>query len=60
MFYDTLNDNNMNVYATTAANPHESSYACFYDKERSTFLGDRYSVTWMEDSDKVLVQFLKF
>lgn len=41
------------VYATTAANPSESSYACYYDEERSTYLGDWYSVNWMEDSDVV-------
>ncbi|KAK2493986.1 hypothetical protein MC885_016930 [Smutsia gigantea] len=41
----------INVYATTAANPTESSYACYYDEERSTYLGDWYSVNWMEDSD---------
>ncbi|XP_075048378.1 legumain [Mixophyes fleayi] len=43
--------NNINVYATTAANPDESSYACYYDAERDTYLGDLYSVSWMEDSD---------
>ncbi|XP_053456926.1 legumain [Nycticebus coucang] len=41
----------INVYATTAANPRESSYACYYDEARSTYLGDWYSVNWMEDSD---------
>lgn len=41
----------MNVYATTASNPSESSYACYYDEQRSTYLGDWYSVNWMEDSD---------
>uniref|UniRef100_A0A5F9CFH5 Legumain n=1 Tax=Oryctolagus cuniculus TaxID=9986 RepID=A0A5F9CFH5_RABIT len=41
----------INVYATTAANPTESSYACYYDEERGTYLGDWYSVNWMEDSD---------
>ncbi|KAM4830390.1 legumain [Urocitellus parryii] len=43
--------NNINVYATTAANPKESSYACYYDEKRNTYLGDWYSVNWMEDSD---------
>ncbi|XP_068948802.1 legumain-like, partial [Petaurus breviceps papuanus] len=42
---------NIDVYATTAANPAESSYACYYDEDRGTFLGDWYSVNWMEDSD---------
>ena len=41
------------VWATTAANAHESSYACYYDSRRKTYLGDVYSVNWMEDSDKV-------
>ncbi|XP_030627659.1 legumain [Chanos chanos] len=41
----------IDVYATTAANPHESSYACYYDEARDTYLGDWYSVNWMEDSD---------
>ncbi|XP_018414010.1 PREDICTED: legumain [Nanorana parkeri] len=43
--------NNINAYATTAANSHESSYACYYDEKRDTYLGDLYSVSWMEDSD---------
>ncbi|CAI9561102.1 unnamed protein product [Staurois parvus] len=43
--------NNIDVYATTAANSHESSYACYYDEKRDTYLGDLYSVSWMEDSD---------
>ncbi|XP_014824313.1 PREDICTED: legumain [Poecilia mexicana] len=42
---------NIDVYATTAANDHESSYACYYDESRDTYLGDWYSVNWMEDSD---------
>ncbi|KAI4871389.1 hypothetical protein NFI96_015111 [Prochilodus magdalenae] len=42
----------IDVYATTAANPDESSYACYYDEARDTYLGDLYSVNWMEDSDK--------
>merc|ERR1719244_2184249 len=41
----------IDVFATTAANSHESSYACYYDDKRSTYLGDWYSVNWMEDSD---------
>ena len=42
------------VYATTAANPKENSFACYYDAELETYLGDVYSVKWMEDVDKVL------
>ena len=41
------------VYATTAANPDQSSYACYYSSKYQTYLGDVYSVKWMENSDKV-------
>ena len=40
------------VFVTTAANTEESSYACYYDDNRDTYLGDEYSVNWMEDSDE--------
>ena len=40
------------VYSTTAANRLESSYACYFDKKYNTYLGDVYSVKWMENSDK--------
>jgi len=43
--------NDINIYATTASNAEESSYACYYDEKRQTYLGDLYSVNWMEDSD---------
>ena len=51
--FDKLLPKNINVYATTAANSEESSYACYYDDNLQTYLGDLYSVNWMEDSDKV-------
>lgn len=35
---------NMGVYATTATNPYQVSYACYPDDYRSVFLGDVYSV----------------
>lgn len=41
----------INVYVTTAADATESSYACYYDPKLETYLGDVYSVNWMEDSD---------
>eukprot|EP00117_Sycon_ciliatum_P021729 scpid66282/ scgid18958/ Legumain; Asparaginyl endopeptidase; Protease, cysteine 1 len=53
MFEGDLLPKNRDIFATTAANAHESSYACYYDKLRRTFLGDVYSVKWMEDTDKV-------
>ncbi|CAN7938800.1 unnamed protein product [Ixodes hexagonus] len=50
--FDGLLPDDINAYATTAANPDESSYACYYDDLRNTYLGDLYSVNWMEDSDR--------
>ncbi|PRD21172.1 UNVERIFIED_CONTAM: Legumain [Trichonephila clavipes] len=35
-----------------AANSEESSYACYFDDKRDTYLGDSYSVHWMVDSDQ--------
>lgn len=49
--FQGLLPNNINIFATTAANGEESSYACYWDDERGTYLGDLYSVNWMEDSD---------
>lgn len=49
----------INVYATTAANATESSWGCYcgsqavvQGKNIGSCLGDLYSVTWMEDTDK--------
>ncbi|GFQ71515.1 legumain, partial [Trichonephila clavata] len=50
--FENILPNNINVYATTAANSEESSYACYFDDQRNTYLGDSYSVHWMEDSDR--------
>lgn len=51
MFEDLLPEN-LNIFVTTAANSHEHSYACYFDSDRGTYLGDVYSVLWMEDSEK--------
>jgi len=51
MFKDVL-PKNLNIFVTTAANADESSYACYFDDARSTYLGDWYSVNWMEDTDR--------
>lgn len=50
--FENLLPTDINIYATTSANPAESSYACYPDEKRNTYLGDQYSVNWMEDSDK--------
>jgi legumain len=39
------------VLGITAANHRESSYAKYYDRKRHTYLGDEFSVNWLEDSD---------
>jgi len=45
--------NDINIFGTTAARDNESSYATYFDKSRGTYLGDEYSVSWMEDSDRM-------
>lgn len=57
MFYDLL-PKNISVYATTAANPTESSYAYYCSSEAKvngtligSCLGDEYSIRFMEDID---------
>uniref|UniRef100_A0A224XQ03 legumain n=1 Tax=Panstrongylus lignarius TaxID=156445 RepID=A0A224XQ03_9HEMI len=47
--FDNLLDDDLNIFVTTAADPFESSYACYYDEERMAYLGDVFSVTWMND-----------
>ncbi|CAF1946266.1 unnamed protein product [Rotaria magnacalcarata] len=54
MLEDILSDK-INVYGTTASNAQESSYACYHDVLRGTYLGDVYSVVWMEDSDAEMI-----
>jgi len=49
--FDGLLPENIGIYATTAANPDESSYAYYWDSTRQTYLGDEYSIRWLEDSD---------
>jgi len=50
--FDGLLPNNINIYATTASDPDSSSYACYYDNKLQTYLGDVYSVNWLQDSDR--------
>ncbi len=57
MFEGVLPEN-MNIYATTAANPSESSWAEYCGSEAvvhgvdiGSCLGDEYSVRWMEDTE---------
>ncbi|KAH7564816.1 hypothetical protein ACOSQ2_021757 [Xanthoceras sorbifolium] len=51
--FDGLLPNNWNIYAITSTNPDESGYAFYCDiEEYGTCLGDVFSISWMEDSDK--------
>lgn len=58
MFENILEDN-LNIYAVTAANSHESSWGTYCSpndkvdgKSIGSCLGDLFSVNWLEDSDK--------
>jgi len=50
--FKNLLPSNLNVFATTASNATTSSFACYFDESRKTFLADVYSIKWMQDSDK--------
>ena len=43
------------VFALTAADPTESSFACFFDEKLGTYLGDVFSVMWMNDTETVSI-----
>jgi len=56
--FENILENNLNIYATTAANSQESSWASYCSpndsvngKEVGSCLGDLYSTNWMEDAD---------
>jgi len=57
--FNNLLPKNINVYATSASSPTESSWGCYCPpqdmingKRIGSCLGDLYSVNWMEDIDK--------
>jgi legumain len=52
--FNGLLKNEWNVYATTAANPYESSYACYYSNVYNTYLADCYSVDYLEHTGSIL------
>lgn len=53
--YQNLSLAEMYIYAVTASTPAESSYACYWDDARMTYLADVYSAMWMQDSDKAVM-----
>ncbi|KAJ0986572.1 hypothetical protein J5N97_004928 [Dioscorea zingiberensis] len=55
--FEGLLPENINIYATTASNAAEDSFATYCPagngpSKYTTCLGDLYSVSWMEDSDQ--------
>lgn len=50
--FDQHLPSNHNVWAITAANTRESSYSCYYDRARRTYLADEFSARWMQDSEQ--------
>jgi legumain len=52
--FEKVLPNNIDVYAVTAANSHESSFGCYCGTslKLSTCLGDLFSISWLEDSDQ--------
>jgi len=46
----------LRIYATTASNPFESSYACDYNSGAGAYLNDCYSFNYMNDTDFANVQ----
>ncbi|XP_071696360.1 vacuolar-processing enzyme-like isoform X2 [Rutidosis leptorrhynchoides] len=57
--FEGLLKENMNIYVTTASNAKENSWGTYCPgmeppppPEYDTCLGDLYSISWMEDSDK--------
>ncbi|XP_042893434.1 legumain-like [Penaeus japonicus] len=51
MFAHLLPDD-IGVYAVSASSPNQPSYACYMDEHLNTYLGDVFSVKWMEDTDR--------
>lgn len=48
--FNQILPNNISIFATTAANPSESSYAYYYNSTLGTYMADEYSIRWMQDS----------
>ena len=44
---------NMNITAHTASNTDESSYACVKDEELYVYLGDCWSLNWMNNTEQI-------
>ena len=44
---------NMNITAHTASNTDESSYACVKDEDLHVYLGDCWSLNWMNNTEQI-------
>ena len=42
----------LSAYAVTATNATYSSYACYYDDQRMTFLSDCFDIAWIRYLEK--------
>lgn len=66
--FEGLLPENISIFATTAANGKESSYAEYcpvdelYDgsSQYDVCLGDLYSISWLEDRYIILISFIYF
>jgi len=48
--FDKVLSEKLRIYATTAANPTESSYACDYDEKYKAYLNDCYTMNFLNDT----------
>ncbi|KAL0491436.1 legumain [Acrasis kona] len=48
--FDRVLSDKLRIYATTAANPTESSYACDYDETYKAYLNDCYTRSFLNDT----------
>jgi legumain len=50
--FNKLLSKDLRIYATTASNPFESSYACGYDNTYNAYLNDCYSINFLNDTEQ--------
>jgi legumain len=53
--FNGLLPSDINIYATTAADPIQSSYACYWDDSVQAYIADCYSINWMENTEQANV-----
>lgn len=53
--FDGYLEPEMNIWAVTASTPGESSYACEYVERLETYVGDCWSMVWLENSKKIRI-----